>query len=335
MHFNGRFVLNLAQFAAQQGADLEKLIALSGKPAKELYKEDCKLSAEEYNEVLKAAVEETNDELFGLHAGESLNLSAAGLIVQIAQTSQTVKQALEYCCEFANLGCSALPTLLSEEKDYFKLSLKPNPLWEKQAPISVIHTLYGYLAFTIREFQSLTFHKQTPKEIWLTFERPTNLAELERVLGTTSLKFGQKENALILSKRQVEEKVVTSDYELLKVLVNHAHDKQEKMHLENGFYEVVRRSVVNLIKPHFPTVEQVAGHLNLSVRTFQRKLKNEGYSYKKLIDELRKDFAIDYLANPELSIGDVAYLLSYADTSTFIRSFKRWTGKTPSEFRKT
>jgi proteasome assembly chaperone (PAC2) family protein len=109
MHFNGRFIVNLAQFAGQLGANPSEILALSGLPIAELCKEETTVDAVSYNEVIEAAVKATNDPFFGLHAGENLNLVAAGIIVQIANTSSTVKEALEYCCYFANLGCSALP----------------------------------------------------------------------------------------------------------------------------------------------------------------------------------------------------------------------------------
>ncbi|MBL4656570.1 MAG: AraC family transcriptional regulator ligand-binding domain-containing protein [Flavobacteriales bacterium] len=320
------------RFASQQGAEINPLIALSGRSAQELCAEECKLGPEAYNAVLEAAVEATGDEFFGLHAGENLNLAAAGLIAQIAHTSETVKQALEYCCEFANLGCSALPTQLLEEKNHYKLTLTPDNLWQQQSPVSVKHTVDGYLAFTIREFQSLTLNKHYPKEIWVTDKRPKNTKELERVLGCP-VRFGRDEIAVLFHKQHVEENVLTSDYALLEVLVAHAQEKSENLDAAKGFYEVVKRSVVNLVKPEFPTIDQVAAHLNMSVRTFQRKLKREGHSYKELIDELRQDFAMSYLKKQELSINEIAYLLNYADASAFIRSFKRWKGQTPNQYR--
>lgn len=332
MHFNGRFVMNLVRFAEQQGADGQLLIDMTGRPAGELCREDCKLDAATYNRVIEAALQATGDEYFGLHAGEHMNLAAAGLIVQIAHTSKTVKQALEYCCEFANLGCSALPLTLTEQADHYQLTLTPEPVWAVQAPLSVQHTVYGYMAFSIREFHSLTRYKHYPRSIGVTFNRPKNVRELERVLGCP-VQFNQPYNTLILEKQHVEEQVVSSDYSLLQVLVTHAEEKVAAMQ-QSGFYEVVKRSVVNMVKPEFPTIEQVAGHLNMSVRTFQRKLKEEGYSYKAVIDELRHEFAISYLRKPELTIGEIAYLLGYADTSAFIRSFKRWTGQTPSAYRR-
>ena len=332
MHFNGRFVMNLVQFAAQLGADRQALVDLSGQPAEVLCREDCKLDAEVYNRVMEACVEQTGDPYFGLHAGEHMNLAAAGLMLQIAQTSATVKQALEYAVAFANLGCSALPSRLLEEEAFYKFTLTPDKLWEQQSPVAVEHTLHGYIAFTIREYHSLTRYKHYPKEVWLRMKRPQNPAELERVLHCP-IKFEQVDNALLLDKKQVEEKVTTSDFGLLQVLVAHAERKLEQLEESAGFYEVVKRSVMNLVKPEFPTIEQVAAHLNMSVRTFQRKLKEEGHSYKALIDELRQDFAKNYLQKQDITISEVAYLLSYADTSAFTRSFKRWTGQTPKEYR--
>ena len=206
MHFNGRFVLNLAQIASYQGADMNNLIELSGKKAGELCLEDCRLGPEAYNLVVESAVEATGDKYFGLHAGENLNLQAAGLIVQIAHTSETVRQALEYCCEFANLGCSALPTALLEKKDHYVLTLTPDPVWLDQSPESVLHTVYGYLAFTIREFQSLTRNKHHPAEVWLTTAPSANIEELHRVLSCP-IKFNMDQFAILFSKEHVEEKV--------------------------------------------------------------------------------------------------------------------------------
>lgn len=332
MHFNGRFVLNIAWFAGASGADTSKLISLTGLSEEELCQEDCALGPEPYNAIVEAVVEETGDPFFGLHAGENLNLAAAGLIGQITHTCETVKQALEYCCEFANLGCSALPTGLVEEKDHYKVTFTPNKLWEQQSDIAVRHTTDGMLAFTIREFHSLTRQNYYPLEMRFKWKRPKNVSEYER-LFQCPLKFGCDEITMLLKKEHVEAAVVSSDYNLLRILVAHAEEKVAKMDGSNGFLDVVKKSIVNLVKPEFPTIDQVAGHLHVSVRTLQRKLKEEGKSYKEVLDELRRDFAVSYLRRPDLSISEIAYLLSYADASAFIRSFKRWEGVTPKSYR--
>ncbi|UZR97047.1 AraC family transcriptional regulator [Chondrinema litorale] len=332
MTFNGRFLLNLIEFAATQGALANELIVLSGFSKDVLCDESTKVTSEVYNTVVEKAVFLTKDEYFGLHAGEYLNLSAAGLVGQISQTSATVKQALDFCCEFASLGCRALPMKLEEDHADFKLAFEPDPIWKQESEISTKHTIDGALAFILREFHTLTLQKYYPLKIHFQFKKPANTREYERLFNCP-LMYAQTETAIFFSRKHVMEPVVTSSFDLLRVLVKHAYEKLAEIEKENGFYQTVKKAVVNLVKPEFPTIEQVAANLNVSVRTLQRKLSDEGYTFKEIIEMLRKDFALSYIKNRDLSVGEIAYLLSYSDSSTFIRSFKRWTGKTPQAYR--
>ncbi len=332
MTFNGRFVLTMIEFAAMQGANRSELLELTQQKAEVLIQEECKVEEGIYNKVAERIEEMTGDSFFGLHLGEQLNLSAAGLISQISQTSATVKEALELCCEFASLGCRALPMTLSEEKDNYKLSFRPDPIWFQNSPVSVRHTLDGYVAFSLRQFHTLTRQKYFPLAIHYVGPRVKGAEEYFRVFNCEVL-FQQKEYALIFEKAQIHLPIVTSDYSLLRVLVAHANEKMNTIQAEAGFYATVKKSIVNLIKPGFPSIQQVAANLNISVRTLQRKLQSEGHTYKKLMEDLRKDFAMSYLKDPNLNISEVAYLLSYSDATAFIRSFRRWTGHSPKQYR--
>ena len=334
MTFSGRFILNLIQFASAQGADGNKLLELSGISFDELCKEDSRVSSKIYNEVIENGVALTNDSYFGLHSGEYLNLSAAGLISQITQTSATVKEALEYCCDFANLGCRALPMSLIEKGDYYEISFTPDTIWLQESEISVKHTIDGFLAFTLREFHTLTRQRYYPVKVTFSNEIPKNITEYSRIFKC-SLEFNSNKTAMYFRKEHIEVPVITSDYNLLRVLVSHATEKLQELEKEQeqGFYSIVLRSILRLVKPEFPTIEMVASNLNISVRTLQRRLKNESKTYQDILDQLREQFAKNYLKNNDLTVSEVAYLLNYSDASSFIRSFKRWTGMTPEQFR--
>lgn len=318
--------------ATRQDGNAESLIALSNKTADELGAEDCVVEDRAYNAIIELAVKTTGDNHFGLHAGENLNLSAAGIIVQLAQTSKTVKQALELCCQFSNLGCSALPMRLIEKKDCYKVMLTPDELWKEDSAIAFQHTAAGVIAFTIKEFHSLTRMRHNPIKLHLPWENAEGSDEFERVYGCSVI-FGKEEIAIFLKKKHVEDAVKTSDYNLLKILVAHAEKKAASLEKEKNFASQVTQSIIKLVKPGFPTVEEVAQHLNISARTMQRRLSEEGLTYKKLMDDLKKDFAIGYMKRPDLTIGDIAYLLSYSDSSAFTRAFKTWTGMSPNAYR--
>ena len=80
-----------------------------------------------------------------------------------------------------------------------------------------------------------------------------------------------------------------------------------------------------------PSLERVADQLSLTPRTLQRKLQELGTSHNEILDHMRRQLA---LREREMAICEVAYLLSFSESSSFHRAFKRWTGLTPKEFRK-
>ena len=82
-----------------------------------------------------------------------------------------------------------------------------------------------------------------------------------------------------------------------------------------------------------PTAGSAARAFHMSVRTLHRSLRNEGTTLGELLDTLRRERAATLLANPRCSVAEAGFLLGFADLSSFSRAFKRWTAKTPAEFR--
>lgn len=80
-------------------------------------------------------------------------------------------------------------------------------------------------------------------------------------------------------------------------------------------------------------MENAASRLEISVATLRRKLTAEGISWSTLLEDVRKEAAVRYLAQPNLTATDVAFLVGFSDVRAFCRAFKRWTGKTPAVFR--
>ena len=99
----------------------------------------------------------------------------------------------------------------------------------------------------------------------------------------------------------------------------------------------LRADVENAIVPLLPHGEaragQVARRLGMSQRTLARRLASEDLTFASVLDGLRLDLADRYLADADLSISEIAWLLGYREVSAFTHAFKRWTGKTPREVR--
>ena len=84
----------------------------------------------------------------------------------------------------------------------------------------------------------------------------------------------------------------------------------------------------------WPTLAGMAESLGMSRRTLSRKLDQESTSYQELIDEIRTNLACWRLENTSQSVTDLAYDLGFKGESNFSRSFRRWMGTTPSQYRK-
>ena len=81
------------------------------------------------------------------------------------------------------------------------------------------------------------------------------------------------------------------------------------------------------------SAESVAASIGMSVRTFHRRLAEEGVAFKALLDETRFSIASEYLRNTQLGIEEIASRCGYGDVSNFRKAFKRWSELSPSEFR--
>jgi AraC-like DNA-binding protein len=98
---------------------------------------------------------------------------------------------------------------------------------------------------------------------------------------------------------------------------------------------LARRVVDELtrVPGRFPDIDQVAATLCMAPRTLRRRLDADGTSFSDLLDKVRLALAVDYLDDTTLRIDDVASALDFADAASFRHAFKRWTGKTPNEYR--
>ncbi len=82
-----------------------------------------------------------------------------------------------------------------------------------------------------------------------------------------------------------------------------------------------------------PSMKDVAAAFSISERTFQRKLREEGATYRNLLDALRRRRASDLLRATSLSIAEIAYVLGFSEQSAFHRAFRRWFDTSPQAFR--
>lgn len=124
------------------------------------------------------------------------------------------------------------------------------------------------------------------------------------------------------------------DSELVQVLERHAETLLAKLPPRHGFSSRVRSAMTPLLPDGAVTIERLATELGASTRSIQRRLHEEGTTFQRVLDELRKEVAISHLGERAHSIAEIALLLGFSDQTAFHRAFVRWTGRTPGELRR-
>ena len=96
----------------------------------------------------------------------------------------------------------------------------------------------------------------------------------------------------------------------------------------------VREAIAVELRGGNPQLESIARRLAMSPRTLQRRLRDRGAFFNDVLDAMRFRAAKSYLAQGDTAGTEVAYLLGFAEQSSFNRAFKRWSGQTPTDYRR-
>ncbi len=125
----------------------------------------------------------------------------------------------------------------------------------------------------------------------------------------------------------------SADPELQRLLESQADDALARQHPLAGLASRVRDEISRRLANGTADVEAVARALGLTARTLQRRLREEGSSFRDVLETARGQYAQRYLRQPALKLSQIATLLGYSDLRAFDRAFRRWAGVSPSEWR--
>jgi AraC-like DNA-binding protein len=144
--------------------------------------------------------------------------------------------------------------------------------------------------------------------------------------------FSASENSLILPTELMDKPLPSRNQHLARM-----HDQVLQNYLgqlsQSELGHKVREITINLMPSGEVCKEQIADSLHMSSRTLHRKLQEEGTSFAEILNDTRRELAIQYIQDNNLPLIEVSYLLGFSDSSAFTRAFKRWTGKTPAHAR--
>jgi AraC-like DNA-binding protein len=188
------------------------------------------------------------------------------------------------------------------------------------------------MAILLRTFRKLAGLRLTPRLVCFAHHREERPAEFDAFFG--KVEFGADIDEITFEEKVRQLPVVSADPYLHELLTTYCEEALQNRPSVSGPF---RSSVENEITPLLPhgTVRagEIAQRLGMSQRTLARRLESEGLSFSEVLEHLRRDLANRYLADDDLSISQIAWLLGYKEVGALSHAFKRWTGRAPSEVR--
>jgi AraC-like DNA-binding protein len=280
------------------------------------------------------AVQRTGDPLVGLHMAEAYSPGALDILGYVILSCRTVGDVLDRLSRYARLLNDGMRIDVEREgrTAYCRCAfVESMDNYLLRSPDQAIDTTWAGLA---RELRRLTAKPLVPTEVWFRHHPPaaTGTGEYVRVLGAP-VRFSASEDRLILPVAHLDERVRSANPSLLRAFEQHADAVLAGMDKQGSTSHHVAKVLAERLKGAVPALSTIARELAMSERNLQRALRNDGTSFQKLLDEVRRDLAISHLANPATSAGQVGFLLGFSEPSAFHRAFRRWTGKAPSAFR--
>ena len=315
----------LMELAVAKGADAAVLAARSGIAAAELIDQDNRIPFAKYVALMRAGQELAHDPALALHYGETSDMSEFSVVGLLAYSCETFGEVMVQLNRYGRLVIEydGGPNRFTVAADAAGLWLTDNRANPNDFP-ELTESTFARMICGPRRFGVA----QTARAVHVTHKAPAYRAEYERIYGAP-VTFGAARNAVLLDAAAIAGRIHIQPRYAFGILATHAEKLLKE--LENS--KTARGRVESLLMPILHTgaagMDAIAAKMGLSRQTLFRRLKAEGTTFEKVLDELRHRMAIDYLSAKKVSVNETAYLVGFSEPAAFSRAFKRWTGTSP------
>jgi AraC-like DNA-binding protein len=322
-----RLVLVQIEKLGHLGASREALLREAKIDERQLRDADARIPLAAVERLWRVAAGHVSDPAFGLRIGAETSVREWGLVGYAVAYSNTLGSALNRFAHYSRVVSDALVIRIDTERDATWVRLDVQPALRAFRP--AVDTRLAALLSACRE---MTGAPVTPLLVQLSYREPADVKEYERFFAAP-LEFGALASSFLLRSEDLARRLAMADKTLAGYLETLADQKLASVGAERTLSERVRRALWAELSERTPNLEAVARALGMSARTLQRQLRQEGVTFARLLEELRREMAPALLRDGQHGVSEVAFLLGYEDPSAFRRAFQRWFARSPRSFR--
>ncbi len=314
--------------AGAAGISLDPVLNNVGLTRREVEDPTHRIRVHDQIKFLSLVANELDDDLLGFHLAQVPDLREIGLFYYVLASSETLLQALQRAARYSAIANEGIAlkcitsNALGTSFHYVGVSRHLDQ-----------HQIEFWMTALVRICRRLTGLHVLPTRVRLVHRRAWD-KELASFLGD-NIELGATADDILFPERIKHAPVVSADPYLNRLLRFYCEEALAQKRRDRGsFRSQVENAIVPLLPHGKAQVGEVARRLGISQRTLARQLIAEDVSFSNVLENLRSDLAYRYLADPELAISQIAWLLGYQEVGAFSHAFRRWTGMTPRRTRK-
>ncbi len=319
----------LLDACARLGLDTGQILQAARLDRVTLQDPDARIPVEQVEALWQKAYELSNDPDLALHAIEVLPFGAYRVIDFLASSAPTIGAALAKISDYFPLinGLVRLPYAVGEGHVTFAVEApsRPSTITRPYAEYTLAAVFLRTRPATSQPFRLMRVEFSHP--------RPADISEHER-LFECPVRFGAGTCQMVIARDVWDTPRTGGDPTLFSILDTHARMLLDQLPSPADIVGRVREAIEAELCGGSPKLESVARRLAMSPRTLQRRLGDRGVLFNDVLDAMRFRAAKSYLARGDIAGAEVAYLLGFAEQSSFNHAFKRWSGQTPTEYRR-
>ena len=278
-----------------------------------------------WRRLLKKAAEALDDPLLGLHLGRTITPAHLGVLGYVLLACPDVGGALSRWLQLEALVCS-VSSALRREGDSVRV------VWSKSAKRLGSLVDETALAAYVQFARNISGRDESPQEVCFRNPRPADLRPY-RQFFRCPVRFDQPTTSIRFASKFLERPLRQPDATLLGIVERQAQMLLGELPRSGDLERSVRQALMQISRVGEMNIRDVAGRMSLSPRSLQRRLAEARCSFRDLREDTLRRLAFEYVADPRLTFAEIAWLLGYSEPSAFSRSFQRWAGQSPRDFR--
>lgn len=291
---------------------------------------DGKISAQSHYEILGLVASKVPDRAaVAIRHAQSIDIDKLGTLALACKAAPNVGSTLQRMARYHSLLSDSVryhleakgpSTFLQQD---VLIGYGPGLVFSPEAGLSAMYCAIDQIAVEKIKPDIVTFRHSAPRDAKL----------FEEFFGC-EVKFEAEANGLLFSQASMATKNKLSDLALSEFLTKHLEAELEQIKSDPSLVRMTKDEIARVLSEGLPKMTDVARELGFSVRSFHRRLADQGANFQTLAEETRRDIALSMLSDGNYPLSEIAFLTGFSEQSAFNRAFKRWTNKTPSNYRK-